>query len=147
VGYWTKANTELFVSNIATGYESQGHVHKSALGVRRPLEVDVVVLLLRTSDSDIDFHHQLIPSGDASTIPLFILQHSPPLAIPEGTDVELQSQCKDYIRNITHTDLSSYVITAYNDQETDLSEMHLHSVCRWYKNGRSLNDEVRSSAF
>jgi hypothetical protein len=131
-GQFTKANVENFVTSTASGWGSQLLNIKLNWGYQKPLDVEVVSLVPRQKDSIYYQVSQVILPSSTATPPKLVRKTSPPLGIPLADLDEMQVVYRKYLRDIVDGDLFEYVPVAYVDQEYDLPERLLTSICSYY---------------
>ncbi|CAL3968031.1 unnamed protein product [Diplocarpon coronariae] len=139
MGHFTKANVESFVNENATSWGTQFMCIRMDWGYRKFLQANVVALALRSSTSEMGFHHQTISNGNAR--PLLVRKSSPPLGIPLAAMDEMQISYSKYIQDIVQSDVSMYLSTAYVDQESDLPRRLLAAVASYYSAGNAADNE------
>lgn len=112
-------------------------------GHRKFLDADVVALALRSSSSEMGFHHQTITNGNER--PVLVRKQSPPLGIPLAAMDEMQDTYSRYIQDIVQSDIGEYIPVAYIDQDSDLPMQLLGAVASYYSAGNARDSEVRRS--
>ncbi|PBP24008.1 Fungal Zn binuclear cluster domain containing protein, partial [Diplocarpon rosae] len=140
MGHFTKANVESFVTRNASSWGTQYMCIRMDWGYRKLLQANVVALALRSSSSEMGFHHQTISSGN--TRPLLVRKSSPPLGIPLAAMDEMQVSYSKYIQDIVQSDFAMYLPTAYVDQVSDLPRRLLGAVASYYSAGSAADNEV-----
>ncbi|PBP28547.1 Fungal Zn binuclear cluster domain containing protein [Diplocarpon rosae] len=140
MGHFTKANVESFVTRNASSWGTQFMCIRMDWGYRKLLQANVVALALRSSSSEMGFHHQTMSSGN--TRPLLVRKSSPPLGIPLAAMDEMQVSYSTYIQDIVQSDFAMYLPTAYADQVSDLPRRLLGAVASYYGAGSAADNEA-----
>ncbi|KAJ5040480.1 uncharacterized protein L3040_006136 [Drepanopeziza brunnea f. sp. 'multigermtubi'] len=139
MGHFTIANVESFVTRNASSWGTQFMCIRMDWGYRKLLQADVVALALRSSSSEMGFHHQTVSSGSAR--PFLVRKASPPLGIPFAAMQEMQDSYARYVQDIVQSDVGMYLPTAYVDQQSDLPRHLLGAVANYYSAGKAAKNE------
>ncbi len=142
MGHFTKANVESFVTRNASSWGTQYMCINMDWGYRKFLQAEVVTLALRSSSSEMGFHHQTISTGTGR--PILVRKQSPPLGIPLAAMDEMQDSYSQYIQDIVQSDVGQFIPTAYIDQDSDLPMRLLGAVASYYSAGNATDNEVSS---
>lgn len=141
MGHFTIANVESFVTRNASSWGTQSMCIQMNWGYRKFLQAEVVALALRSSSSEMGFHHQAVSKGTAR--PQLVRKPSPPLGIPLAAMEEMQDSYALYVQDIVQSDVGMYLPTAYVDQDSDLPRRLLGAVASYYSAGNAADNEVR----
>lgn len=141
-GHFTQAKVEDYVLNNGMSWGTYEMHVRMSWGYWKPLEADVVALT-EPSDSRLGYQYQM-QITKASQITL-VRRRSPPLGIPLAALSEMGEKYRRLGHEIVTGDLDSYVLIAYDDQDSDLPERLLEAVCSFYRAILVANQEVAAS--
>lgn len=140
MGHFTKANVENFINRNAVGWGTDAFVVTLNWGFPRPMQATVVTLNT-TAASELSFRHRAITNGMAA--PSLSRHESPPLGVRLDEMLDLEADYAAYVKDVVMNDLDLYAEEAYADEESELPELLLKSVCDLYTAGLDADEEVR----